>query len=224
MSHLRERLDLLFDIAKGAPISQKALSRRLGISVGLINALIKRAASKGLIKIKQAPAGRYVYYLTPLGFAEKGRLVAEYVHSSLDFFRRARASYAEIFDQCERAGHRRVMLCGAGELAEIATLAAQGTSVAIVGVLDREVNHATVAGHPVVRDVEAFASADGVDAAIVTDDRDPQSAFDELAAVWDGQRVLAPAFLRVTSAATLPHEPDESTAPPLVPLSGRHSA
>ena len=45
---------------------------------------------KGFVKAKAAPYKRYAYYLTPKGFNEKSRLVAQYLEVSLDFFRTAR--------------------------------------------------------------------------------------------------------------------------------------
>ena len=68
-------LDLLTAVERGEVVTQQMLKHELGVSVGLINALIKRAVKKGLVKVREAPYKRYVYYLTPHGFAEKGRLL-----------------------------------------------------------------------------------------------------------------------------------------------------
>jgi DNA-binding MarR family transcriptional regulator len=75
----------LGNVAGEQALNQRKLARQIGISVGLVNALVHRAVHKGLIKIKEAPARRYAYYLTPKGFAEKSRLVAEYLEVSLRF-------------------------------------------------------------------------------------------------------------------------------------------
>src|ERR1700731_107573 len=120
--NLAERVELLGNVAGQQALNQRALAREIGISVGLVNALVHRAVRKGLIKIKEAPARRYAYYLTPKGFAEKSRLVAEYLDHSLVFFRAARQQYGEVFAHCEAVGCKRIVLCGAGELAEIASL------------------------------------------------------------------------------------------------------
>jgi len=45
----------------------------LDIALGLVNAYVKRSIKKGLVKVSQAPARRYAYYLTPQGFSEKSR-------------------------------------------------------------------------------------------------------------------------------------------------------
>ena len=102
--NLGETVELLGNVAGDEPLNQRKLASQIGISVGLVNALVHRAVRKGLIKIKEAPARRYAYYLTPKGFAEKSRLVAEYLDYSLTFFRTARQEYGEIFALCDAAG------------------------------------------------------------------------------------------------------------------------
>jgi DNA-binding MarR family transcriptional regulator len=194
--NLAERVKLLGNVAGQEASNQRALARQIGISVGLVNALVRRAVRKGLIKIREAPARRYAYYLTPKGFAEKSRLVAEYLDYSLTFFRTARQEYADVFSRCAVAGTKRIVLCGAGELAEIATLAVDGLDVQLVGVLDRETNHVRVAGLPVVRDI---AEISGEDMLVVTDGRRPQELYEALVDAVGPSRVLAPPFLRIAS-------------------------
>ena len=70
---------------------RRRLAAELGIAVGLVNIYLKRCVKKGLLKMAEAPARRYAYYLTPYGFAEKARLTLEYLSYSFDLFRRAKA-------------------------------------------------------------------------------------------------------------------------------------
>ena len=100
--NLGETVKLLDNVAGQEAANQRALARNIGISVGLVNALVHRAVRKGLIKIKQAPARRYAYYLTPKGFAEKSRLVAQYLDYSLSFS----APRARSTATCSRAARR----------------------------------------------------------------------------------------------------------------------
>ena len=97
-------LDLLSAVSEDETISQRKLAARLGIALGLTNAVLKRCIRKGFLKIRQVPARRYTYYLTPKGFAEKSRLTAEYLSDSLQFYRQARQEYAEIFAYCRTRG------------------------------------------------------------------------------------------------------------------------
>lgn len=198
--NLGETVKLLGNVAGEQALNQRKLAREIGISVGLVNALVHRAVRKGLIKIKEAPARRYAYYLTPKGFAEKSRLVAEYLDFSLTFFRTARQEYTDLFARCEAAGRTRITLCGAGELAEIATLAAHGSKIELVSIFDRETNEAQVAGLPVVRDF-AELGAEGV--LVITDGRRPQELYEMLVGKVGPGRVHAPPFLRIS-----PRHPD----------------
>lgn len=193
--NLAETVELLDNMAgKDAP-NQRALARKIGISVGLVNALVHRAVRKGLIKIKEVPARRYAYFITPKGLAEKSRLVAEYLDHSLTFFRIARQDYSDVFARCAVAGNKRIVLCGAGELAEIATLAASGLDVVLLAVLDIETNHARVAGLPVVRKIDNLEPGDVL---VITDGRTPQLTYDRLIASTGHERVIAPPFLRIS--------------------------
>src|SRR3972149_9861076 len=73
----RVMLGLLESVERDGGQSQRRLASELGIALGLVNAYLKRCIKKGLVKVSEAPARRYAYYLTPQGFAEKSRLTVE---------------------------------------------------------------------------------------------------------------------------------------------------
>ena len=177
--------------------TQRSIASRAGVALGLANSLIKRCVRKGLVKIGEAPARRYVYYLTPEGFAEKARLTAEYLSSSLDFYRRARSEYAELFKICERRGWRRVALAGGGELAEIALLSTADTTLDFVVIDDQGAG--TVHGRPTVASLDAAGPVDGV---ILSDARNAQAHYTAILARVGAARVLSPGFLRVSAVET----------------------
>src|SRR5262245_54677374 len=113
-------LGLLESVERDGAQSQRRLAAQLGIALGLVNAYLKRCAKKGWLKVTDAPAHRYAYYLTPQGFAEKSRLTVEYLSYSFGFFRRAKSDYALLFDAARSLGLERVALAGVSDLAEIA--------------------------------------------------------------------------------------------------------
>ena len=78
-SEARITLGLLDAVQRDSAVSQRRLSRDLGIALGLTNAYLKRCVRKGLIKMAATPANRYAYYVTPKGFTEKSRLTAQYL-------------------------------------------------------------------------------------------------------------------------------------------------
>jgi DNA-binding MarR family transcriptional regulator len=200
-------LGVLSAIERDSRVTQRNLAQELQVALGLVNALLKRCAKKGYVKIRQAPLNRYAYYLTPRGFAEKSRLTAEYLTFSLQFFRDARRDSAVLFAQCRNRAWRRVVLYGAGELTEIAILSAGEADVAILCVIDATSGALACAGRPVVTDLDkAFelAGADGIDAIIVTDAAAPQARYEAALAAAAGHamsedRVLALDLLRVVS-------------------------
>lgn len=188
-------LELLASVEANRHVSQRTLATRLGIAVGLANGYLRRCVRKGWIKMSKAPARRYAYYLTPKGFAEKSRLTAEYLTISFDFFRNARTECLRAFRAAEARGLRRIVLYGAGELAEIATLAARETEIEFVAILAPGRNERELAGLPVVADLD---DAGDFDAVLLTDIQTPQQSFDALSARIDPARILTPPLLHVS--------------------------
>ena len=188
-------LGLLNAIDENAGASQRSMASDLGIALGLANAYLKRCVKKGLVKVSQAPANRYLYYLTPQGFAEKSRLTAEFLSQSFRLFRESRSQYAEILRACEARGWRRVVLWGTGDLAEIVILCARNFPVELTGAVDPTPEVEAFAELPVL---PGAAPEDGVDAVIICDLESPQEAFDAARARFPAERVLAPRFLHVS--------------------------
>ena len=187
-------LGVLTAVERDPGMTQRSAASEVGVALGLVNAYLKRCIRKGWVKIQQVPRKRYVYYLTPRGFAEKARLTSEYLSFSLDFFRRARAQYVEAVSACAARGWKRVVIVGDTELAEIASLCCHDRDVVPVGILAQGSQAQRFAGLPVFSAIEGMPE---VDAAILALARDPAAAAEALAARLGPGRVLAPAILRL---------------------------
>jgi DNA-binding MarR family transcriptional regulator len=188
-------LGMLNAVEESSVVTQRSLARELGIALGLANAYLKRCVTKGYIKVTHAPANRYAYYLTPKGFAEKSRLTAQYLALSFDFFRLARSQCSLLFAECEQQGWHRILLCGAGELAEIALLCADGAgNVRLVGLIATE-GEPAIGRLPLVADLAALPEHDAI---LVTDQRTPQRSYDRLVALLPRERILAPRLLNIS--------------------------
>jgi DNA-binding MarR family transcriptional regulator len=129
---------LLDEISKGDPVSQRDLSRKLNIALGLVNSYIKNLVSKGYVTIRAIPSKRYAYYLTPKGFAEKTRLTYCHLQNFTNLYREARRDFKMLFRELHKSGVRRVVFAGADEVAEIAYLSLKETDLKLAGVLDDE--------------------------------------------------------------------------------------
>jgi DNA-binding MarR family transcriptional regulator len=186
-------LGLLESVERDGAASQRRLAAELGIALGLVNAYLKRCMKKGWVKVTEAPARRYAYYLTPHGFAEKSRLTVEYLSYSFSFFREARGDCADALARARAAGCSRIVLSGASDLAEIATICALDSGIAIVGVVDAEATGDKFLGLPVIRDfAEAVGRCDGV---LLTDLRNPTATLTRAVDRFGHERVFVPAVL-----------------------------
>jgi len=187
-------LGVLTEVHRDSAATQRQIAGNLGIALGMANAYLKRCVKKGLVKVTQAPANRYLYYLTPAGFAEKTALTADYLSQSFDFFRTARSHCAEILAQADSRGWRRMALVGASELAEIMALCAAGTGIEMVGIVDAGAAGRHLAGLPVAATLAELPAADGV---AVTALKGAQDLYDRLAGEIGAQHLLIPALLGV---------------------------
>ena len=186
-------LEILDVIEKQNNVSQRHMARHLGIALGLANSYLKRCIRKGLIKVSQAPANRYLYYLTPTGFAEKSRLTAQYLRYSLSFYHKAGESCREVYRFCEQKGWRQLVFCGLSDLAEIATVRKSEYPILnIIGYCDATTEQRQFLGLPVWR---SLAEAGVHDACLLTDLVDPRVSYGHLANIMDRERILVPSIL-----------------------------
>jgi len=189
-------LDLLEMVEENSAITQRSLATELNVALGLANSYIKRCAKKGLIKVKQVPSNRYAYYLTPNGFAEKGRLTAEYLKQSFNFFRLARGQSDEALRDCINRGWNSVALIGKSDLTEITILSATELNVKLTGIVDAEasIDNIKYMNLPVVK---TLSELDTVDALIITDMEKPQNTFNEIVQFFPFDQVLTLSLLGI---------------------------
>src|SRR6266568_8703357 len=193
--HENERivLGLLNSVGHDGDRSQRHIAAELGIALGLVNAYLKRCIKKGLVKVHDAPARRYAYYLTPQGFAEKSRLTVQYLSDSFSFFRLAKGDCARAFEAAKASGFDRLVLAGKSDLAEIAILCAVEAAVKIVAIVDPRSDDTQFIGVDVVRSYADLKQE--FDAVIVTDVTRAKLSFDAAVEACGHDRVLAPALL-----------------------------
>jgi DNA-binding MarR family transcriptional regulator len=127
---------LLSEITGDEPLSQRELSRRLGIAVGLVNSYLKNLVAKGYVRVKAFPKNRYAYLLTPTGITEKSRLACRHLSYFTGLYTVVRQDYLNLFRTLEARGVRQVLFCGVDEVAEIAYLSLRETGIELAGVVD----------------------------------------------------------------------------------------
>ena len=191
-------LGMLTAVDRDAEISQRTISRELGVALGLANAYLKRCVGKGWIKIHQVPRRRFAYYLTPKGFAEKTRLTGEFFAASFTFFRRAREQMSELMAESAAVGRNRVIFAGVSELAEVGTLCAYDHPIKLVAIVDPAYKKDQFCGLPVV---STLAECEAFDVVIVTSLTASANVYQKMKTEAGPDRVLAPRLLRLA----IPH-------------------
>ena len=171
-------LQILDELSNNDSLSQRDLSSRLGIALGLVNSYIKNLVKKGFITVKTIPSKRYAYYLTPKGFTEKTRLTYDLLHDYTRVYREARKNLRELFHDLQEKGMKRIVFAGSDEIAEIAYITLQEASLTLAAVVDTE----EAGGKFFGMTIQPFAALDSLayDCVIVTTYVKKDSVYREL--------------------------------------------
>lgn len=186
-------LGLLQSVERNGSQSQRRLATELDIALGLVNAYVRRCMKKGWLKMRQAPAGRFAYYLTPRGFSEKSRLTLEFLSQSFSFFRDARADCSRLFESVRAQGFTRVVLFGRSDLTEIATICAIEGEIVLVAVVDEAAEASQFLNIPLVKSLADCREA--YDVVVVTDLVNARTAVETASAALGADRVFVPRLL-----------------------------
>ncbi len=187
-------LGILNAVQDNSELTQRSVASDLGIALGLANSYLKRCVRKGLVKIKQAPANRYSYYLTPKGFAEKSRLTADYLTHSFTFYRRARIQCSELLETAKSDGAKKIALYRVSDLAEIMAFCALESETPLEAVIDSSVKIERFCGLPII---DSLARLDSVDAVILCDLLRPQQSYETLLSTAGPVRIYYPSLLGI---------------------------
>ena len=142
-------LQLLEEIAKERPTSQRELSDSLEISLGLVNSFLQRLVKKGYCKVTTIPKRKVKYLITPAGAMEKTRLTYEYIAASYNYYRTATRKVLNLYALLQHEGKHKLVFYGAGEMAEIALHCMAGTKLRLTGVVDPKRKGECLNGHAV---------------------------------------------------------------------------
>ena len=135
--HLRS-LQLLEEISKDSSVSQRKLSQRLGVALGVTNACLKKMINKGLVKAKGINHKRIAYYLTPKGFSEKTKLTYHFLEYTIRYYSNLKNNISAKLSLLSQAGHKRIICYGAGEVMEVAFIILNETDLGfkVLGIVD----------------------------------------------------------------------------------------
>lgn len=70
---------IMIEIAENEKITQRELSKKMGVSVSTVNILINKMMREGLVKMTQVSQKQVLYMLTPIGLMEKAKKTVSYL-------------------------------------------------------------------------------------------------------------------------------------------------
>ncbi len=97
--------------------NQRLIAKKVGISLGLTNMIIKRLIKKGYLKVSQLNPRKIQYILTPEGFAEKTRRSYHYTLRTIKTLRNMQNKIQEIILSEYNSGKRKFAIQGDNDLA-----------------------------------------------------------------------------------------------------------
>ncbi len=131
-------LNLLQELEKNPVISQRELSNKFGIALGVTNACLKRMVRKGWIRISGLNRRKIGYFLTPKGFAEKTKLTLNLISWTVQHYSTLKDHIARRFLEMEREGVKRVVFYGVSDEMEVAYVTLQGVEITLIGIVEDE--------------------------------------------------------------------------------------
>ena len=129
-------LRMLEEIHHNKGVSQRDLSKNLGVALGFTNACIKNLAKRGAIKLKKAKGKKLLYLITPLGLKEKAKLSYRALMETTSFYAKAKDSISRFFKGLGEENIKRILFYGVDDLLDIILIVLHDFSFEVVCIID----------------------------------------------------------------------------------------
>jgi DNA-binding MarR family transcriptional regulator len=131
-------LNLLQELEKNPIISQRELSNKFGIALGVTNACLKRMVRRGWIRIMGFNHHKIGYYLTPKGFTEKTKLTLHLISWTVQHYSALKEIIGRKFLEMQNSGIEHIVFYGVSDEMEVAYITLQGVNLKLVGIVEDE--------------------------------------------------------------------------------------
>ena len=136
--HEMRELNFLQELEKNPIVSQRELSNKFGIALGVTNACLKTMARKGWIRIMGLNHHKIGYYLTPKGFAEKAKLTLHLISWTVQHYSALKDIIGKRLLEMENSGVKNIVFYGISDEMEIAYITLQGVNLKLLGIVEDE--------------------------------------------------------------------------------------
>jgi DNA-binding MarR family transcriptional regulator len=129
-------LRLLEELERNPIVSQRELSHRFNIALGVTNACLRTMVRKGWVRIRGLSHRKIGYYLTPKGLAEKTRLSLQMISYTIQHYSELKKMIGQRLLKMEQDGFRRIVFYGISDEMEVAYITLQGVNLKLIGIVE----------------------------------------------------------------------------------------
>ncbi len=129
-------LEILERLESNGYLTQRDLSKEVGIALGLVNHLLKKMVKKGWIKIKNIDSKKIRYLITPEGAREKSSLLYKRVESTIHFYLDAKRVIKDKVIHLKKEGIEDVSIYGINHISEVLFIVLKELGLELVCVVD----------------------------------------------------------------------------------------
>jgi len=119
-------------------LTQRDLSKEVGIALGLVNHLLKKMVQKGWIKIKNIDSKKIRYLITPEGAREKSGLLYKRVESTIHFYLEAKKVIKEKVEHLKGDGVKSVSIYGINHISEVLFIVLKELGLELTYIVEEE--------------------------------------------------------------------------------------
>ena len=131
-------LAILEKLENNGHLTQRDLSKEVGIALGLVNHLLKKMVKKGWINIKNIDAKKIRYLITPEGAREKSSLLYKRVESTIHFYLDAKRVIKEKVEHLKGDGVKSVSIYGINHISEVLFIVLKELGLELTYVVEEE--------------------------------------------------------------------------------------
>jgi len=115
----KNELNTLLEIKENPTLTQRSLSHRLNISLGLTNAILQNLIHRGWVKVKKGTGRKLLYIITPQGMTNVSRLLYKRFQETPHYYHYTKDLLTAYLIKLYQQGEEAVNIYVTGQLAEI---------------------------------------------------------------------------------------------------------
>jgi len=131
----KPELDALLEIKENPTLTQRSLSHRLNISLGLTNAILQNLIHRGWIKAKKLTGRKILYLITPQGMTRATNLIYDRFRETQNYYQYTKELLTSYLTGQYTKGKRKAAIYGTGQLAEITYLSLLDSPLKLLSII-----------------------------------------------------------------------------------------